>query len=258
MKGALLALLLYIATQLVCSAAALLAVNGPSLLAGGELDAALLLRHPEYSGVALLAGQSVLLVLLRLLPRRAGRPAVKWGVAGWAGIVGATLLMSVGSTLLLAPLELPDGGMVQTFEGMKDNVLCLLLLCLVGPVTEEAVFRGAVLGNLWRGGMAPALAVAVSAAAFAVVHGNWAQAVPAVMGGVLFGTLYVCGGDLRAPAAAHVVNNVLAVLALFFPALDGAVSAVTPPVAVGAGCVLLGGSAGIMAALWHRVHSNCV
>ena len=139
MRNAALALALFLLVQLASSAAALLAVNAGHLADGGGLDTSLLLRHPEYSGMALFFGQLLLIALLwltRLVPRRPLRPAMHIGAGGWLCVASATLLMSVGSTLLLAPLGLSDDGMMETFAGMKGNVLCLLLLCCVGPLAE--------------------------------------------------------------------------------------------------------------------------
>lgn len=256
MRNAVLALGLFLLVQLASSAAALLAVNVENLAEGGGIDTALLLRHPEYSGVALFFGQLLLMVLLlltRLVPRHPLRPAMRIGVDGWLCVTGATLLMSVGSTLLLAPLGLSDGGMMETFAGMKRNVLCLMLLCCIGPLTEELLFRAAILGNLRRCGLRPAAAVVVSALVFAVVHGNWAQAVPAALGGLLFGTFYVRSADLRPSAIGHVLNNSLAVAALFlWPEMDAGLLALPAALLVGAGLALLAGAAGLTLLWWNK------
>lgn len=256
MRNAALALALFLLVQLASSAAALLAVNAGHLADGGGLDTSLLLRHPEYSGMALFFGQLLLIALLwltRLVPRRPLRPAMHIGAGGWLCVASATLLMSVGSTLLLAPLGLSDGGMMETFAGMKGNVLCLLLLCCVGPLAEELLFRSAVLGNLRRSGLHPAAAVMVSAVAFAAVHGNWAQAVPAALGGLLFGTFYVRAADLRPSVLGHVVNNSLAVVALFvWPEMDAGLLALPAAVQVSAGIVLLAGAAALAWLWWNK------
>lgn len=253
MKKAVIAFLLFFLTQIVSAACALLAVNAENLMAGRGLDTALLAENPVYSGVALLFG-SILLIfflwLLRLLPEGV---AVRGKCRGFTVCLLpllATVLLSLGETLLLSPLELPDNGSIAVFSAMKDNVLCLLLLCLVGPLSEEAVFRGAVLHNLWRSGRPAWLAVVVSAALFALVHGNWAQALPAFAGGVLFGLFYVRTGGLLVPCVAHVANNTLAVVSLFQPAFETSLDSLPMHLQLTFGSLLLALSTAVTLVWW--------
>ena len=55
---------------------------------------------------------------------------------------------------------------------------------------------------------------------FGLVHANWAQAVPALVAGFVFGILYIRADDIRLCGVAHVLNNTLAMLLLFFPAAE--------------------------------------
>ena len=64
MLKAITALLLFIGTQLVCSALALLWLNADRISAGQPLDYGLLLQQPAASGVALFWGSLLLIGLL--------------------------------------------------------------------------------------------------------------------------------------------------------------------------------------------------
>ncbi|WP_058365516.1 CPBP family intramembrane glutamic endopeptidase [Haloparvum sedimenti] len=90
-----------------------------------------------------------------------------------------------------------------------------LLLGVVVPViaaTEEAVFRGALVGALALGlGLDPWLLVAVSSVAFGLGHGAQGAlgvAVAALLGAVL-GALFVATGSLLAVVVAHYVVDAL-------------------------------------------------
>lgn len=98
------------------------------------------------------------------------------------------------------------------FTGMVHNPLCLLLLCVVGPLCEELVFRVGVLRSLYRHGVPGWAAAAISALAFAVVHGNLAQGIPAFVLGMVLGLAYLRTGNLRLCLPMHMANNILSVI----------------------------------------------
>lgn len=125
-------------------------------------------------------------------------------------VTGVTVF-ALGLSLLVEPLQLSDGGMDASFAAMVNTGYCLLLLCLVGPVAEELVFRAGVLESLRRAGLNGTWSAAVSALSFAVVHGNWAQGIPAFIVGFLLGLLYLRTRNLRLCLPAHIANNVLGV-----------------------------------------------
>lgn len=84
---------------------------------------------------------------------------------------------------------------------------CLgLLVVLVGPFFEELMFRGWLFGGLRkRWGERPALLV--SAALFALIHGD-APALPALFSlGLIFGWVYQKSGSLWAPFLVHACWN---------------------------------------------------
>ncbi|TCV97100.1 hypothetical protein EC912_10195 [Luteibacter rhizovicinus] len=112
--------------------------------------------------------------------------------------------------------ELADGASV----GMR--VLLLPIVVMVGPLVEEALFRGALLSSL-RGRFSVATSIAASALVFGAVHLpdlDWAwYAVPNLtLIGVACAWLRVRTGSIWPSFAAHAMNNALASVAWFVAA----------------------------------------
>lgn len=128
--------------------------------------------------------------------------------------IAAVLLLSWGVSAALEPFGLSDDGTTSIFLAQRKNVWCVLLLCVVGPLCEELVFRMGIVRELFLKGCPGLLAAALGALSFAVVHGNWVQGIPAFVVGTLLGLLFLRTGNLRLCLPAHVANNVLALLLL--------------------------------------------
>lgn len=128
--------------------------------------------------------------------------------------IAAVLLLSWGVSAALEPFGLSDDGTTAIFLAQRKNVWCVLLLCVVGPLCEELVFRKGIVQELFLKGCPGLLAAALGALSFAVVHGNWVQGIPAFVVGTLLGLLFLRTGNLRLCLPAHVANNLLALLLL--------------------------------------------
>jgi membrane protease YdiL (CAAX protease family) len=93
----------------------------------------------------------------------------------------------------------------------------LLLVVIVGfgaPLFEEVFYRGLVQGALRKRGLAPALAIGITAFVFAAAHQS-ATELPALFGfAVVVGTLAHRSGRLGPSIAAHVTFNLVTVLAV--------------------------------------------
>lgn len=126
-------------------------------------------------------------------------------------IVGV-LQVAIGLSALLEKFQLSDNGSQAIFQEMTHNVFCLLLLCVVGPLCEELVFRVGILRPLYRHRVPVLLAAGISALAFAVVHGNLVQGIPAFIIGFILGLLYLRTGNLWLCLPAHIANNTFAVI----------------------------------------------
>lgn len=126
-------------------------------------------------------------------------------------IVGV-LQVAIGLSALLENFQLSDNGSQAIFQEMTHNAFCLLLLCVVGPLCEELVFRVGILRPLYRHRVPALLAAGISAFAFAVVHGNLLQGIPAFIIGFVLGLLYLRTGNLWLCLPAHIANNTFAVI----------------------------------------------
>ncbi len=95
---------------------------------------------------------------------------------------------------------------------------------ILAPLTEEVVFRGAILRTL-LGMMSKRnhwVAIMISAAIFGAVHGNAAQFVNALFMGLLLGWMYYRTRSLVPGILLHWVNNTMAyILTNLLPQSDG-------------------------------------
>ena len=242
MLKAIIALLLFGACHITTSLAALLWLNRENLMNEQHMDNSLILTHPETSGIALLIGAIItigLLMVTKIARKSAVSSLMKRPDRGFLPAFGAIIALALGFSFLLSPFELADNGTTELFNIMKDNPWCLLLLCVVGPLLEEFVFRESILRNLAIKTMPPLAAAAVSAFLFGIVHGNWAQIIPAMILGFIFGLFYIRTGDIQLSSGAHILNNSMGVLLMFFPQLEEATQSLSLPVSLAIGSVLV-------------------
>lgn len=245
MKKSLYILLLYLGCQFVLYACFLLgyAAVAPDHAIHYDLFA----RRPVMMGYYLLVTDVVLFGLLcrlrlvrwPLCPPKGVRPPLRSGVWGVTGVV----LCCIGISTFTSMLQLSDGGTTAQFKQMTDNPVCLITLCLIGPLVEEVVFREGILRKLAESGTAAWAAIGASAVLFSVAHNNPVQSVAAFITGILLGVLYVGVGDMRLSAMAHVINNVLAAT-LLISGMSGGTVLPAPSqgqlAALGTGCMAAG------------------
>lgn len=82
------------------------------------------------------------------------------------------------------------------------------------PLTEELLFRRAMLGSMVEKGLNPWVAIVTSALLFAVLHLNPAQCVGALGAGLLFGWLYVRTQSILPGLIGHMLNNLIGYIQL--------------------------------------------
>lgn len=98
--------------------------------------------------------------------------------------------------------------------------IALLTTGIFAPFFEEWLCRGMVLRGLLQK-TTPAVAIAVSAAFFALIHMNPWQAIPAFILGCIFGLVYYKTGSLKLTMLMHCVNNSFSILLSQAPAFQG-------------------------------------
>lgn len=222
--NAILLFLAFIAAQFAAAFMAMLLSNWPSVMNGGGLDANDI--NATSLGISLFVCEGLLslAVWYFLFYKKKKSTAAPQPVLAGADLgrrmgfsAGAIMLMGVGLAFLLDPLHLPDGGTTTSFDAMKYNPICLLQLALFGPLCEELVFRAGIVESLVKKNLPGWAAVLISAFAFAVVHGNLAQGLPAFIIGFALGLLYLRTRSLHLCLTGHVAYNTLGVLQLFLP-----------------------------------------
>ena len=112
----------------------------------------------------------------------------------------------------------------RIFEGLLKEPWGYVAVGILAPLTEEVVFRGAILRTL-LGMMSKRnhwVAIMISAAIFGAVHCNQAQFINALLMGLLLGWMYYRTGSLVPGILLHWINNTMAyVLTNIMPQSDG-------------------------------------
>lgn len=131
-----------------------------------------------------------------------------WGVFFWCAVVALGMLVP---SLWIQEL-LPDMAdrSDDTLKMVLSNEYGYFVLCLLTPFVEELVFRGAVLRVLLGAFSRHWVAIAISAAIFALVHANPAQMPHAFLVGLLLGWMYYRTGSILPGVVVHWVNNTVA------------------------------------------------
>lgn len=107
-------------------------------------------------------------------------------------------------------IDVPDR-MRDVFDNMSDYPFGLINIAILGPLTEELVFREAVQGSMLRQGAKPWQTVVVSALIFGIIHLNWTQTLAGVGIGALLAIIYCKTGSVVMTSIIHILNNTVSV-----------------------------------------------
>lgn len=118
-----------------------------------------------------------------------------------AGVIGF-----LGIQLLTVNVSLPNLN-ESLFSDMMNSVWGILMICLLAPILEEAIFRGAIQGYLHNSGIAAHYAILVSALFFSLIHLNPVQMATTAIMGLILGYIFWKTRSLILPIAIHVFNN---------------------------------------------------
>lgn len=109
-------------------------------------------------------------------------------------------------------------GITQTFsnEAQESLMAGALVVQIAGfgfiaPITEELIFRGLLYGRM-KSFLKGYQAILLSAAIFALYHGNMVQIIYAFPMGLILIYVYKKWGDLKAPIVFHMAANLISVL----------------------------------------------
>ena len=212
MKRTVCLVVIFLLAQVLSSMVVLFFSNLSGLLHEGRLDVNALASSPSALGLSLLLNGGVVWAAMTLL-RWTDRKSFRFGQVKWPVYVGVVLWMLPVIfivNLLLETLTLEDLNK-DVFAMLVYNPWGVLAIVLVGPFTEELVFRMGIQRHLARHRMRPWMAILLSALIFGAVHGNPAQIPGAVVFGCVLGWLYWRSGTIWIPVVAHVFNNFVGV-----------------------------------------------
>ena len=133
-----------------------------------------------------------------------------WFVLLWAAI--AALGTLIPSEVFEGMMPLPDWS-DGTLMQMLGSRWGFLVICILAPLVEELVFRGAILRALLQGCQSHWVAIVISALIFAFVHFNPIQMPHAFLMGLLLGWMYYRTHSVIPGILVHWVNNTMAYIA---------------------------------------------
>ena len=137
------------------------------------------------------------------------------GVLGGMAIAIFSNIVSSWIMSWLTMLGVPEPEMPDLLQPTLVSLLLNIVLTAVLPAfIEEMIFRGYILGSLRPHG--DGLAVVLSAALFALFHGNVLQIPFAFVLGLVMGYLMVQTDSIWPAVALHFTNNLMSVLINFF------------------------------------------
>jgi len=211
----------FLCLQLVASSAVLLVCNALSVApASGTAVGAM--QSPAQMVIALIVFNALALVLfLGMRWSKVSGAYIKsrpWSVLIWSAVASlGTLLPSMWIQEQMP--ELP-AALKELTEQSEASMVALMqtrggyaVICLLAPLVEEIVFRGAVLRSLLsRSGYRPWVSIAISAVLFALAHLNPAQMPHAFIVGLLLGWMYWRTGSIVPGVVLHWTNNTAAYL----------------------------------------------
>ncbi len=139
-----------------------------------------------------------------------------WSALFWC-VLAALGILIPSSWLQEQMPDLPN--IVETeFDIIMKDRLGYFVIGLLAPLSEEIVFRGAVLRSLLRWKKNPWVGIVISAVLFALIHMNPAQMPHAFLIGLLLGWMYYRTDSIVPGVVYHWINNTVAyVLYNFYP-----------------------------------------
>ncbi len=135
--------------------------------------------------------------------------ATKWNKA-WTGILGAVFVV-VNVEVLSKVVNFEDY-LTDSFLIMSKSLWGVMCLCIIGPLTEELIFRHAIIRFVRKSGVSDLGAIIISSSCFCIVHFNPAQVFFAFFVGVVFAMIYIKTGNIIITTMLHIANNSLYVL----------------------------------------------
>ena len=127
-------------------------------------------------------------------------------VLGLGGAMLCNLANAIISMLFSLFGSTPQGGNIEMDYSLGSFFLNILTVAVIPALFEEFAFRGVFMGLLKKR-FSVSASIIISAAAFGLIHGNFAQMPFAFLMGLILGYLYAASGSLWVPMLVHFLNN---------------------------------------------------
>ena len=129
--------------------------------------------------------------------------------------LGGAMLCNLANSIIYSLFSLfgatPQGGNIEMDLSIDSLFLNVFTIAIIPALFEEFAFRGVFMGLL-RKKLSCSASIIISAAAFGLIHGNFAQMPFAFLMGLLLGYLYAASGSLWIPMLVHLLNNSYSVI----------------------------------------------
>lgn len=112
-------------------------------------------------------------------------------------------------------------GMVTGEPTVGGLIMGLLIVGVLAGFSEELFFRGALQNMMIRSKVSPHIAIWLTAIIFSAMHLQFFGFFPRLILGFVFGYLAYWSGSIWLPMGAHILNNSVAVVALWLKSRSG-------------------------------------
>lgn len=117
--------------------------------------------------------------------------------------------------------------MILDNPSVASLILNILIIGIAAAVAEELFFRGCFQRFLTTAGISPHVAIWLVAICFSAMHLQFYGFVPRMLLGAYFGYLLLWTGSIYVPMTAHMLNNILYVVASWIQVRNGASDTIT-------------------------------
>ena len=117
--------------------------------------------------------------------------------------------------------------MILDNPSVASLILNILIIGIAAAVAEELFFRGCFQRFLTTAGVSPHVAIWLVAICFSAMHLQFYGFVPRMLLGAYFGYLLLWTGSIYVPVTAHMLNNILYVVASWIQVRNGASDTIT-------------------------------
>lgn len=206
-----LAIVIFFGAQVVSSVICTVvnfSINAPS----GDISPDKLVK--ESLGWIMTLSSLICILLFILLKHFHIRYSLKFKGCSWRFVpivTIASVLGILGLDITQEYLNLPNL-LEKDMLSMCNKTEGIIAIAVLGPITEELVFRGVICGTLLRNGAGVWTSILVSAFIFGLIHINPAQVPFAMAIGVILAILYYKTGSLIPSILLHIANNSVAVV----------------------------------------------